>query len=164
MPILLAMLPLPDPPNVRVRLFPVILPVLAILMSPALAIMLAGFASLISPLYVAASCELFVNAPPSAMPVPFNTSGSSVARLNPLRSREPPVLTVVPSSIVPRGVFTASPADPNLKVPALMDTSPWQVLAPESVHVPVPDLVIVPVPVPIMLATVPFPEPPNVKP
>src|SRR5207302_4384749 len=59
---------------------------------------------------------------------------------------------VAPDGVSPSGVLVAPPAAPNLKVPSLIVVTPVQVLAPETVQVPVPLLVTVPAPVPMMLA------------
>ena len=107
--------------------------------------------------------ELFVNAPPDVMPVPFNVNTSAVPSEKPFKSRTAPAVTEVPAPVVPSGVFVPPPAAPSFNVPALIVVKPVNVLAPESVHVPVPLFVTVPEVVPMILATLPLPVPPRVN-
>jgi len=99
------------------------------------------------------------------MPAPLIVNASAVPSVKPFRSRDAPEITTVPAAVVPRGVFAAPPAAPNLIVPPLIVVRPVYVLAPDRVHVPASTFVTVPAPVPMMLARLlPVAVPPSVKP
>jgi len=93
--------------------------------------------------------ELLVKAPKLLTPVPVKER-ASVAELvseYPLRSREAPLLTVVPAAVVPKGPLALEVEEaPSFTVPALIVNDVVKVLAPERVSVPLPALLKVFVP------------------
>ena len=76
---------------------------------------------------------------------PLFTVKAPMLSENPFRSYVPPSLTVT-------APVDNALAAPYCNLPALIVVRPVYVLAPDSVHVPVPALVTVPAPVPMMLA------------
>jgi len=79
-PITLArLLPLLVPPNVKPNPDPTIVPTFDKSIFPLLATTLLSAPSVSSPLYATAVAELFVNAPPDEIPVPFSVSPSAIA-------------------------------------------------------------------------------------
>ena len=84
-------------------------------MLPEVAPILVPEPRVIGPCHAAALVDELIRAPPPE-PIPFNDNASVVPRLNPFKSSIPRLLTVVPASVVPKGVFVAFPADPSLHV------------------------------------------------
>ena len=155
----------PEPAPSKVRPYAPLTAPLQVNVPDVVAVIVLAEPKVSAPLYVALP-PVFVKAPAGkdVNPVPFNVNASAVARVYPFRSRQAPLDTVVLPAVVPNGELLPLPAEPNFNVPALIVVDPVYVLAPESVHVPVPVLVTVPEVVPIILAILPLPEPPMVKP
>jgi hypothetical protein len=110
-----------EPPSVKSNA-PVMLLVIPI--DPEFATIFDADARTTAPGYVTFVAEEFERAPPLETPVPFKVRLSFAVSVKPLRSRVAPLVTVVPAATVPRGVFAPDPAEPNLKVPAVIEVAP----------------------------------------
>ncbi len=75
-----------------------------------------------------------------------------------LKRRVPPLFTVVPPAVVPKAVAVVA-----LKIPLLIVVAPEYVLAPLTVHVPVPFFVTAPVPLMILVLVVELLFPPVIS-
>ena len=109
-----------------------------------------------------AAAPLFNKAPAEPMPVPLMVKATVFARVNPFRSNAPPLATTAEAA-EPNGELLTSPTLPNLRVPALINVPPLNVLVPATVQVPASTFVSDPAPVPKTLVSVPPTAPPKVR-
>ena len=85
--------------------------------------------------------DVLSNAPKEDAPAPLSVNALVLVTAKPLRSKLPPEATLIAPAEVPNAL-----ALPSFNVPALIAVPPVNVLAADTVHVPVPALVSAPVP------------------